>query len=471
MSATKSMLYYAFAIVVLRGASFVMLPIVTSHVEVEQYGILNILSSFTAIASMVLTLGLGEAVYRFASTGKERHQQRVFSWCFTVSVLGCGLFSLTLVIFADRFNSLFPLTVHEHQFRLVVVNLGFAAISTVPYAIWRMTGRAKHFAAYASIHTLIQSALTVLLLQYGFGIDANLIAGATSSVLCGSWLLWKFKSLVSFKYFARTSVRWQYALSMMLSAATMYFLQGAEQWVIAANVGAAALASYFIAAQLGLAVALMIEPFKMWWFARRHRSIQDPSINNPLFSVFGTELAGLAALVVMAGVPLLLPLLVPESYLTALIWLPWVCLITVLRQQSELMNLGCYVKWDGKAPLFINLCAATVMLSLALLLVDGFGLAGVLVAMLVANLIRTLLSLFISQYLMRQAYAMGRVILMWTWLLLAFALSDSGNSLWVFGLVAIHSSIITISYHSLWLPKVNELMQRKSSGSREVLNG
>ena len=71
MTATKSMLYYALAIIVLRGTSFVMLPIITSHVEVEQYGILNILSSFTAISSMVLTLGLGEAVYRFASTGNE----------------------------------------------------------------------------------------------------------------------------------------------------------------------------------------------------------------------------------------------------------------------------------------------------------------------------------------------------------------------------------------------------------------
>ncbi len=462
------MLFYAIAIVMLRGTSFVMLPIVTAFVEAEQYGVLNLLSSFTSIAGVVLMFGLGEVVYRFASSVEESAQKRVFTWCFSVSVTGCTIAALSLWLLSDWLVPLFPLPVTTQQFCLIIINLGCASITTVPYAMWRLRGKAKRFCGVVVAHTFLQSALTIWLLHLGLGIDANLISGATASACCAAFLMWHYRDLLSIKSTFTVGQYWQYALSMMLSSSTMFFLQGIEQWIIAAHIGAVALASYFIAAQLGLAVSLSIEPFKMWWFARRHRSLSEPEINNPLFSVLGTELAGVAALFIMAVMPFMLVHLVPEEYLQALQWLPWICLITVLRQQSEFMNFGCFVKWRGSAPVAINCMSAAVMIVLALLWVEFWSLAGVLMAMVIANVVRVVLFLTISQYLLYQPYEFYRVLLMWVWLLLAFLASTHE----LFGLLVIsilcHGISITLHYQHLLTPLIKKVTLRACSFYKQV---
>jgi hypothetical protein len=247
----------------------------------------------------------------------------------------------------------------------------------------------------------------------------------------------------------------------------VYFLQGAEQWIIASHIGAKALANYFIAAQLGLAVSLAIEPFKMWWFARRHRAVSEPAINNSLYSVLGAELACLSALMIMLTMPFVLSYLVPASYLEAIDWLHWVCVICVLRQQSEFMNLGCYVKWDGKSPLLINIVSATAMIVTALLLVEIYGLKGILMAMLVANIIRTALFHFVSQFLLNQNYALSRVALMWIWLSLAFYAAETKFTSVLCLVTFVHCISLIFGYYSLVKSPIALLFKRSSPALKQ----
>lgn len=449
MSAVKSMLYYALSIAIIKGTSLLMLPITTSFVEVEQYGVLNLLSSFVTVMCLILTFGLGEALYRFSANQNKAQRKRVYSWCFTVSVIGCVCVVLISASMKNTLLSVLPLEVSTIQLVLVLITIGFSSLFTVPYAIWRLRNKAQYYFVFVVGVSLTQTVLTIVLLNLGYGIDAVLMAGALSNGMWGSFLLQHFRGLFSLRVFRFKPVRWQYSLSIMLASCTSFVLQGSEQWIIAGTLGATSLAMYFIALQLSMAVGFSVEPYKLWWCARRHNSVENPQINNALFSVLGVELTALSSLAVLGAIPFVLQYLLSSTYIGALEWLGWLCVIAVIKSQAELLNLGCYVKLDGKTPLFINLASAVCMLILCLWLVTKYGLLGVVIAAGVSHAVRAALYLLVSQYLLSQPYNYVRLLVTWMVLITALVAYQFGNYGYALVCFSIQSLFMLFGYHKL----------------------
>lgn len=470
MSALKSMVFYGLAVAIVKGASLVMLPITTSYLPADQYGVLNLMGSFISIASLVMALGLGEAVYRFSSRA-DTEATSIFSWCFTLSLLAGLLVVGGLFALKNTLLPLFPVQVLSHQFSYVLVTLYFSAITTVPYAIWRYQGQAKQYFTFVAGVCVTQSLLTLVLLAFGLGVDAMLCAGAVSHVVWGGIVLCRFHGLFSLYTLAKPLVSWKYLVSLTLACCTGYLLQGSEQWVIASAIGAASLAKYFIAVQLGLAVSFLVEPYKLWWFARRHKSIEQPQINNPLFSVLGVELTGASALFLMVFLPFAMPALLSEGYHSSLDWVGLLCVIAVIKNQSDLLNLGCYSKGSSTTPFVINLVAGLIMITLAMQLVNGYGLFGVIVANAIGNLVRALLFLFVSQRLHYQAYPYVRLASMWLFLLLGLYCYQHSHwtALSIFALC--HISSCLYYYKPLYLPPAIKALRLAYQRIPRGLNG
>lgn len=471
MSAFKSILLYGLSVAIVKGVGLLMLPFTTAYVDIEQYGVLNLISSFIAIAGLILTFGLGETLYRYASHHSQAQQQQVFAWCFSLCCLGSVVFLLIGLLATKSIIGLFPLSVSQNQFFYTLVTLCFSALTTVPYAIWRFNGAAGRYFVFTVGCCLTHCCLSIILLMAGLGIDGVLIAGAISQVCWSGLLLWQFRSLLSLRVLRQKLVRWQYALSIMLASCISYFLQGSEQWIIAGAIGAEALATYFIAAQLGVAVLLVVEPYKMWWFAKRHRALRDENINNPLYSVLGTELCALSAMLLMLAMPLLLPLLLAANYLGALNWLGWLAVIAVIKSHSELLNLGCYVKLDGKAPIIINAISAVIVISLSLHLVQGYGLAGVIGAMVLTHVIRACLYLVVSQILLYQQYNYIRLCLLWGFLALSLYCYENNLVYWAALLACLYALSIVMTYRQQCLPLLTSVSARIGLGTRSVFHG
>ncbi len=454
MTALKSMAYYGISVAIIKGSSLIMLPITTSFVDVSSYGLLNLLSSFVSIAGLILTLGLGESLYRFASDKRNKTPTDVYKWCFTVSIVGCCSLVFLAYVFNDYLVSLFPLDVAEYQFNWVLTTLLCSALATVPYAMWRYQGKVEKYFAFAVGVPLVQTLITLVLLNMGFGIDAVLLSGALSNTLFTAILLVIHRKLFCLQILQKSVVKWQYSLSIMLASCISFVLQGSEQWIIASTLGASSLASYFIAAQLGVAVSIAVEPFKLWWFARRHKSVDNPEINNPLFSVLGVELTLLSALMMMAVMPHLLIYILPQAYLGAIEWLGWLCVVAVIKTHAEMLNLGCYVKFGGKSPLFINATAAVCMLCLSLNLVETLGLLGIIISVVISHSVRALLFVVVSQKLLPQAYSKFRLFTAALSLMTGFIAYQSMSFGAVVATAILYGVSVMMAYKDLYLERL-----------------
>lgn len=444
MTAMRHMAYYSAVLIGTKGLSLLMLPVVTGFVAIADYGVLNLLTNFASMAGILLSLGLAETLFRFASSRDQDANKNMLRFCFTVSCIGILLFGICLLISSHYLVENFPFEVKNYQIQLIITNLCFASLLTVPFAYWRLSNQTKKYCIFVLGQGVTQAALTLLFLYLGLGIDAVLISGAlasTSFAVAGAWQFKDMFSINSMRLFKQVG---QFALFVMLAAICLFFIQGAEQWIIASYLSATVLATYYISAQLSLLVSFSIEPFKQWWFARRYKAMDDRFINNPYFSVLGCELATLANLILLALVPLFLPYILSNDYLASLEWLHWVCLIATIKLHADFLNFGCYVKFNGKVPLIINAISAVCMICSALLWVQSNGLIGVLQALLTANILRTGLFVAVSQCLLFQEYNKTHLLCAWLFLGIGFYVTEHQSEYSQVLITALYSILLVI---------------------------
>ena len=67
----KNSLFYTIGNLLLKAFSFFLIPLYTSYLSPEQYGILNLSTSFSSVVSMALMMGLQYSVIRFFADYKN----------------------------------------------------------------------------------------------------------------------------------------------------------------------------------------------------------------------------------------------------------------------------------------------------------------------------------------------------------------------------------------------------------------
>lgn len=392
---------YALSIFLMKGISLVMLPIYTHYLTPEDYGRLEILVVFSNIASLVLSFGLVDALYRFVgladSIEKKRHHA---SECLLIA----GVISITSFIlffgYSEHLAGLFPGNITENEVFLLGITLSIDGLINIPLAWLRITERAAAFFLISMLKVIIQVSLTFYLLVQGWGITSILVAGAVSSgvvaiILCIIQLKETGLSL-SLKNL-RSIV--MYSWPILIGGAATFSLSGLDTWLLAKNFGAADIAAYAVAIKFSLVPAVLIQPFTLWWLPKRFSVLneKDGKSINAHFAVLGATISVIICAILGLLSPIFIHYLTPNEYHLASEIIPWLLICSLLKMLSDLLNLGCYVKENSCLQMNINIAACSLGAVLLFFLIPKFMITGALVSLIIANLTRTLLFYYFSQ--------------------------------------------------------------------------
>lgn len=456
MSTLRTMLLYAFATFSAKGVAFLMLPFVTAFLSLEEYGKLNLLASFSCLASIFIACGLAETLYRFAST-KDSHVNLFYSAiCFKVAFKIAAVFAVVSWLGHDIVLSFLPAVIDPNAFKLLLVSLTFSSLLTVPFVYWRMTGQALPFVVFSLTQVILQSGLSLLLLHMELGVVGMMTASAASSVLVSGAILIKFYPLLATSS-GLSSKHMQYVFYVVFASLLLYGVGGAENWIIANQLGVESLAIYFLVSQFGLMISVSFEPFRMWWYARRQSLLSDKSNANAIGATGGFELGILLCIGMLIMGPLVISAILPLEYQIANDYLMWISWVLAFKFHSELFNIGCYVKSNAQWSVVVNGCAALVMIASGLVLVHHLALIGVLLAVLLANMTRALLFFIISQKLLYQAYPREKMAKAW----LALSVSSIGSyfdaHLAVLITFMLYLTAVGVQYKTVLMPTLLQL--------------
>lgn len=391
-----------------------MLPLIAHYLTPEAFGKLEILATMAAFASIVVGFGLTETLFRFAADAEEREQHNVIANVLGATlILGSVILLSGLVLIHTDFIRI------EHWFTrydvtLILATVALEGLIAIPLSYLRFKQYAFPFFIVTTSKALLQASLVFMFLVWGRALSGVLEAGLIAALIQAVFLLgWQLKSTGIQVSWITLKPMLPYAWPLVMSALVAFVLSGLDRWIVAGAVDFIAVAQYGLAAKFALAAALLLQPFSMWWFPRRFQVIKQKHGREEaaLRASQGSQLSLLLGVVVVATGPLLVIALFPESYHEAIIYIPWLVAVMVVKDNAELLNLGCYMQKSSYYPLAINTIASLVGLVLMLIGVMKWDVLGVLVALLLAQIIRLGLYFWKSQQLYYLPYPHKRLVI------------------------------------------------------------
>lgn len=190
-----AMLYYAGGLLLMKGISLLMLPVLTHQLLPREYGQLEVLLTLINLGSLILGFGLVDALYRFAGLAKdEQERQQVVARMFGLVWL-IALASLVLLwLLAPVVQAWLPVETRLADVRWVLCALPFEGVIGVPLAWLRMRNQARLFFVATAGKAVIQSVLTGWWLWLGWGVSGVLASGTLTCVALALLLsLWQWR--------------------------------------------------------------------------------------------------------------------------------------------------------------------------------------------------------------------------------------------------------------------------------------
>lgn len=351
--------------------SFLLLPLYTSYLTKEDYGILAMLTILIAVFGPAFRLGLQGSVFRYVSRAKsDRARRRVISTAYVAAIASISFGLAVSLLFARPLTHALVGDAPVYLVSITLVSASLLAINDIPQSLLRLERRVKTV-CLANLASLVASAGSTIYLVAGlewgvFGyVIGTLMGVVVQTVLCVLTAP-KFSVL----RFRRRQLRilLSYGLPFVphhLQAVGLAYL---GQYVIRVFVSLEEAGMYNIALKFVLPFQLAVMCFQRAWKPIKfqiHRHDEKPQETfRQIFSVYCAMLAVGFTGIALLG-PVLLRLMVQEPFREAGRLIPFVALIPLSRGLYFMLGTGIeFAKSPKKLPL-VSLLGLIVLLAMS----------------------------------------------------------------------------------------------------------
>jgi len=186
---TKDTALYGISTIIGRFLGFVLVPFYTNVFSTEEFGIQSYIYAFLAFANIVYIYGMDAAFMKYATSAAE-DKKKVFSTGYLAVTLSTLIFSVVLFFLHSWFSEFADLQDYSHIFLLVIGILFFDTATLIPFSELRLERKASTFAVIRIVNIIINVSLNfILILGYGFGIEAIFISNLIASIFSFTALL------------------------------------------------------------------------------------------------------------------------------------------------------------------------------------------------------------------------------------------------------------------------------------------
>lgn len=405
---TYQMVMYGAGLFIMKMVSLIMIPYVTRFLAPKEFGTLEVILTFFNLSSIVIGLGLSEAMFRYAGLAStEQEQEKVCACAVGFTLILSLIAAIFLGIAAPSIATLLPGNVSTLQIELIIVVVSLDNIMGVQLGWLRLKNRVKLFLIFSCSRALLQALFVVILLALGFSVTGVIMASVLSTAIIFSAMLllqWRDTGIhFNFVEYKKMAV---YGMPLALSGLASFAIVSLNQWWVASQVGLTLMAKYALATKFAMVTAILLYPFELWWQPRRFTLLQetDGIATNARIASMGVALSFIAALFIAIAGSAAIKLLTPAVYHGACQYLPWLSMMWAMKNVADLFNLGCFTQQSTHQVLAIECTCAVLVIIGYYYLIPLWGIAGAIFAMYAAYLLRFLLFFYCSQRILYLPY-------------------------------------------------------------------
>lgn len=383
---------YALSIALTKGVSLALMPWVAAHLSPTEYGRIEVVASIIEFFGLVFACGLADTLFRFAGGNCPADERRGRAASIAGSAIMLAVICAVLLqAAAPLIQGALPIPIDETALRMSLLGVSVGGLIELPLAWLRLRERPGSYLAFTAARALLQLVFIAWMVSRDARAESVLVAAATVELLMAVVLV-SLQARSTGLRLTREATRWLrgYSLPLILGGLATFALGSCDRWFLVGEVPVADLGRYGIATKLALATALLMQPFGLWWYARRLTVLGEPGgLERSAAAVgFGFAILFIGGTIMCLVGPGFVRLALPESYLPAVRWIPWLVLACILNESASLLNVGCYARRTTWMVAAVNAGGAAVAILGYVLLIPDHGVDGAIAATIAAHAVR-----------------------------------------------------------------------------------
>lgn len=399
-SVVKNSFAYTIGNLLLKAFSFFLIPLYTSYLSTEQYGVLNLASSFSSVLSMMLMMGLQYSVVRFFAD-YSNDQEKVVKMFSSVI---CFISAFSLVI------SCLLILLRNYWSTYVFDGISFYPIVLLSILISVVQGL---YMVYQDILKGMQDVKRSILLTYLFFfllLGSNICTvvifrlGAlgvlySTFIVNSIMIILMFVDLVRRHLFAFTidlgMLKNLFKYSFPLVPHTMAYTVSnyATRIAISNKMSLSMLGVYSLSSQFGNLGDIILNSiqsaFQPWVFNRLNDCDGDKTDDIANTSYMLMWVYGLFFIIVGVFSQEAIILMADKSYIESWVYVPLIVLSVAIKSPLYFYNNFIYYdKRKTKYQFYITVITSIICIVFTFLFVPSYGIFGAVVASIISMIIR-----------------------------------------------------------------------------------
>lgn len=386
-------------------SAFILLPIYTSYLSTEGFGIVSSMQTFAAILTIFMTLAIEQSIFRIYYDYNDDENKKMFLGTIFTSILIIGL-SVTILafIFSNLLNFIFP-SINFYPFYALTIFYAFAlSLFSFIKSIQQLKQNAGLFASLSLLNFFLIAVITL----YYLVLKKDGAEGYVKAMLIGTFLsaiiaFWFSKGYLKLTFRSEYLIQaLKYSAPMLPSLLSAWVLNLSDRIFIDHNLSQSDLGIYSLAFRISSIIILTSSAFYSAYSpmffekAANLSNIEAKQFLRKTNSVF-IYIIGIICLVIFLFSKELLIMFFQPKYLPAVQLIKLFCLSFFISQITGLLNL-MYYQIKKTYIVTIAIClSALVNIALNAIFIPRFGLNAAVINSIVASIINFLILLLYSK--------------------------------------------------------------------------
>ena len=274
----KNSLIYFFADIFNKAVPFLLLPILTTYLTPEDYGIIATFGVFTSILVIFISMNtLGSIEVTFFHISKEKLKIYIANIFFIISVSLIFILLIT-VLFNSQLTSLLDIPL---EWLIVGVFISLAqVVNIINLLLWRVEHKAKNYSFFEITQNLFNVSLTLLfVIAINMDWEGRLLAMAIAMISFGFisfYIVVKVRNYFTFTYnkeYIKDALH--YGIPLIPHSLAGWIKTGLDRVFLTSLVGVAATGIYSVGYQLGTIVMVIATSLYKAWLPKLYEMMSN----------------------------------------------------------------------------------------------------------------------------------------------------------------------------------------------------
>ena len=377
--------------------TFLMLPLYTRWLGPDQFGLAELVNTYSMILLSLATCCMADAIFIFPKTADEEGKRKYYSSGIAVALIGITLAFLLSFIFNNNFFSELG-TFHSYSIQIVLLS-SCQFLQNYTQQFTRSIDKMKVYSISGIVHSAAIAVFAFLLIPL-YGTDgyiyslaiSNIVASIYSYVASGSY------SYLSFRYFDISFAidLLKYGVPLIPNSIMWWLVDGINRPIMEAELGLAAIGIYAVASKFPSVLNIVTGAFSNAWGISVSEEYGKEDFNryfNQIFKLVFFLLMTFSLLMSIFAKPIINIFAAPE-YIEAYKLLPILLLSVMLSNASGLIGGIFMAMKQSKYFFYSSVYGAIVSIICTLWMIRVYGVYGVAWAAATSFMVMTLVRLY-----------------------------------------------------------------------------